>query len=290
MAALGCEHKHGIGCALTVLPVCCSCADRRPQSTEGYPDYIDGIGMTLSGRRWTKYCSRCREYWGTEPRRDNVAPAREQPSWEFPPRHGASNLPVRSRPAPPGVRVRGARPIEEEASTEDDQPRPFPPNPFGTREELAADDWVSPITSMFVRAHNYREAEIARRQRHWELQQHLHAAPGEDYPPIRQRTSPSPPRANPIDEQSRPPSLPGSDMVVNIACRICNEQRIDTLMEPCMHACMCHWCSEIIRDQAQRSRRRRRAGFGDLEQAGAPDRQCPICRHGVSGVRRIFLG
>ena len=318
MAAAGCEHKPGIDCALTSLPVCCYCADTRPQSSEGYPDYIDGVGMTMTGKRWTKYCSECRDHWETENRRE--AAIANQPSWAFPARIRPSNLPVRSRPAPPGIRARGAQPTVQ---TTDTHPhlRPFPPNPFGTREELAAEDWESPLTSMFTRAYTrYRDAENTRRHLERDMQDILDetANPAltsqptaytdelrriqglardmaseiiqSQYPTLRQRLSPSPARPNPIDEQPRPPSLSGSEMVVNMACRICNEQRIDTLMEPCLHACMCHWCSEIIRGQAQRSRRRRRAGFGNLEETGGPQEwKCPICRHQVSGARRIYI-
>jgi hypothetical protein len=54
-----CVHKQRIGCALTALPRCCSCADKRPLAT-AYPVYIDGQGMKLQGKRWQRYCWKCR--------------------------------------------------------------------------------------------------------------------------------------------------------------------------------------------------------------------------------------
>lgn len=54
-----CEHKEQIGCALTALPRCCSCADKRPVAT-AYPIYVDGKGMKLQGKRWQRYCWKCR--------------------------------------------------------------------------------------------------------------------------------------------------------------------------------------------------------------------------------------
>lgn len=54
-----CEHKEQIGCALTALPRCCSCVDKRPLAT-AYPIYIDGKGMKLQGKRWQRYCWKCR--------------------------------------------------------------------------------------------------------------------------------------------------------------------------------------------------------------------------------------
>ncbi|OAL20778.1 hypothetical protein AYO20_11485 [Fonsecaea nubica] len=57
-----CEHKPVIGCALTAVPGCCACADKRPLAT-AYPLYIDGQGMRLQGKRWQRYCWKCRDYW-----------------------------------------------------------------------------------------------------------------------------------------------------------------------------------------------------------------------------------
>ncbi|RMZ78490.1 hypothetical protein DV737_g3854, partial [Chaetothyriales sp. CBS 132003] len=179
----------------------------RPQS-EGYANYVDGIGMTMTGQ--------------------NMAATLET----------------------------GDQPPQVQA---------LPPNPFGTREEIAAEDWESPLTAMFSRAWGrFRDAEDARHRLEREMEERLLPEIALESPSrssslreeirhiqnlaremaseisqtqyalssARQRLSPSPPRVNPIDEQSRPPALTGSDMVVSIACRICNEQRIDTLMEP----------------------------------------------------------
>ncbi|RMZ91022.1 hypothetical protein DV736_g1738, partial [Chaetothyriales sp. CBS 134916] len=249
---------------MTVLPVCCSCADIRPLS-EGYPNYVDGIGMTMTGQRWTKYCSRCRDYWASESREHMPSRLGEQPSWSFPPPTRTSSLPGRGRPDQPNPTVRDIA-ATVETGNQPPQVQPLPPNPFGTREEIAAEDWESPLTSMFSRAWSrFRDAENTRHRLEREMEErllpeiasespsrsstlreeirHIQALAREMASEItqtqhaltsaRQRLSQSPPRVNPIDEQSRPPALTSSDMVVSIACRICNEQRIDSLMEPC---------------------------------------------------------
>ncbi|KAJ9611520.1 hypothetical protein H2200_004704 [Cladophialophora chaetospira] len=90
------------------------------------------------------------------------------------------------------------------------------------------------------------------------------------------------PRANPIDmQQSRPPPLSSDEMVANIECRICHEQKMDTLLEPCMHLAICHWCAEVMR---QRTRQYR----VDAED-GDEQLKCPICRRRVTQSRRIFV-
>ncbi|EXJ79883.1 hypothetical protein A1O3_08168 [Capronia epimyces CBS 606.96] len=109
---------------------------------------------------------------------------------------------------------------------------------------------------------------------------------------LRQRQRENPhahPRVNPIDQQStRPRPLESEEMTVNIACKICCEQKVDTLLEPCMHVAICHWCSEVVRERARESARRRR---------NEPDRRtdeedkwkCPICRRDVTQSRRVYL-
>ncbi|KIV91248.1 hypothetical protein PV10_05808 [Exophiala mesophila] len=54
---------------------------------------------------------------------------------------------------------------------------------------------------------------------------------------VEDQASESPEEAvvNPIDAQTRPPPLTSDQMTINIACRICTEQKVDTLFEPCMH-------------------------------------------------------
>ena len=50
----GCGHK----CYLT-LSRCCECSDLRPHES-GYPRYVDGRGMTLTGARHDGYCVKCK--------------------------------------------------------------------------------------------------------------------------------------------------------------------------------------------------------------------------------------
>ncbi|EXJ83888.1 hypothetical protein A1O1_07517 [Capronia coronata CBS 617.96] len=93
------------------------------------------------------------------------------------------------------------------------------------------------------------------------------------------------PRANPIDQQStRPPPLGSEEMTISVACRICCEQRVDTLLEPCMHVAICHWCSELVREAARRRRTERVLRPDDEDRW-----RCPICRRDVIQSRRVYL-
>ncbi|KAK7894348.1 hypothetical protein LTR67_006109 [Exophiala xenobiotica] len=89
---------------------------------------------------------------------------------------------------------------------------------------------------------------------------------------------------NPIDLQKRPPPFNPDDMNVNVACKICCEQKIDTLFEPCMHLAVCHWCSEVLRARARHARKKR---YGPPR----PEEKwsCPICRHEVTQARKVYL-
>lgn len=457
MANTACVHKSAIGCALTALPGCCHCSDSRPHA-DAYPIYVDGEGMKMRGKRWSRYCWKCRDHWNqfasTSVSRGESSnrPLVLDPTWAFPildlessvarprSRHHPQleQLPPETSHTPRSVpnhqlaplSLRGGRPGHTEhdnafaqgnSSQEPTLPSPTRNgpraplrNPFGTREELEAEDYQSPISSMFTRAWDrYRTAETERRQTEAEIQdlilesrdlsrmartralerrnlqlsdeiqneqlrlnalQASHANPfqrrdhnpfqprdrrftpnpfqssttsttqqptndqpthrresttvthsthnpavselralalaqqaadlaervaartqthrqtpphGHPYPTAQARSpNPSPPRPNPIDAQPRPPSLSASDMTVSLACRICNEQRCDTLLEPCMHVAMCRWCSEIIRSEGLAAQRRgRRTATGDREGGW----KCPICRAHVVGARRIYL-
>lgn len=217
--------------------------------------------------------------------------------------------------------------------------RPPIANPFGTREEIEAEDYQSPVADLFGRAWNrYREAQDRAQAQHntartaerttqaasdaaaatvaadvnilgtgpprsanagsgidinsamalerWrDLNDHIRLLETT----IRQRETNVRSGVNPIDQQStRPAPLESEQMTVSVACKICGEQKIDTLLEPCMHVAICHWCSEVVRDGANRHRRHRAlpptlAGFEDNRW------KCPVCRRPVTQSRRVFL-
>lgn len=184
-------------------------------------------------------------------------------------------------------------------------------NPFGTREEVEADDYQSPVADLFGRAwgryHNVQLANQTRLAHEEDIQavgdvgilgtappQHegidlqtamaldhhrsagrLHVLAVEEA--MRERDNLEvPPPINPIDDQSsRPPPLGSEEMMVSVACKICCEQKVDTLLEPCMHVAICRWCSALVKDSVRR---------------GYTNRwRCPICRRGILQTRRIFL-
>ncbi|KIW97325.1 uncharacterized protein Z519_02717 [Cladophialophora bantiana CBS 173.52] len=420
-----CEHKPTIGCALTAVPGCCACADKRPLAT-AYPLYIDGQGMRLQGRRWQRYCWKCRDYWNLHsqstasasllsnpptpyaavpsdqtllPTRDSMDHAHTHPSplsdsrqqsWSFdgineaqhsagsesvpiPPRHpynprgtgysshaGTSDGYPRSDPlhqmfqesqqaqqarlarraqlregGPPSgsqrITARQSGPNgDSNPSASRRRERAFT-NPFGTREEIESENYQSPITAMFGRAWNrYRQAEEERssmeagatnagdtpreatvsvlgtgplqnaeiqrqvdaviHRRRWREEQQL-IETLRDALQLREtlrreRDNPhTHPQINPIDSQPlRPRPLDPEEMAVNGACRICCEQKIDTLLEPCMHVAICHWCSDLLLEQVRRHRSILQRLDGDESRW-----KCPICRRAVVRARRVYL-
>ncbi len=412
---MACGHKSNVGCALTALPTCCSCSDRRPLAA-AYPVYIDGQGMKMQGKRWSRYCWRCRDHWNREEAEEQLRQrysghhsVTQGQSWAFPmtrpvqvrrSRQGrpsnqqgvnpyvstdvsqslAVGAEARAQPldlrgeesAPPttnphrrgGPHTWTASPQHRREHSEilvDHGPRPRRSrqplqNPliatFGTREEIEAEGYQSPISTMYERWEDrYRTAETRRSQLESGIPDQSGnsltspllrreipdiANPFQPPDPVEQSNplqsvsstpsasqtrnqlptsalsteqvfqqasrianfvaeqashshprlyATSPPRPNPIDIQaSRPPALSQAEMTVSIACQICNEQRSDTLLNPCSHLCMCHWCSEIIRADALAARRNR--------ESGAPKTnhwRCPICRKDIAGVTRVYL-
>lgn len=86
---------------------------------------------------------------------------------------------------------------------------------------------------------------------------------------------------NPIDRQSleRPPPLSPDDLKADITCKVCREQRIDSLVMPCMHAAMCHWCAALWKQNARSAN-----GYFDHRLW-----TCIVCRRPVKEQRRFFL-
>lgn len=77
---------------------------------------------------------------------------------------------------------------------------------------------------------------------------------------------PSPPRGLDIQNDGRPEPKDTKDLSINLECRVCMSQFVDTVLLPCGHAVLCRWCAE----QHMLSRTDR-----PHPKARAP---CPICR------------
>ncbi|OCT50732.1 hypothetical protein CLCR_11341 [Cladophialophora carrionii] len=190
------------------------------------------------------------------------------------------------------------------------------PYALGTREEVQSEDYVSPLATMYGRAWNrYREAEerrAANRQADTDVVDVLGTRPPQLPDPgqqfaesmnnmrrvseqeFRERMDAiaeahaalmnplTEPDINPIDLQvSRPPPIPSEEMTANIECRICHEQKMDTILEPCMHLSICHWCLEVMRARVRRYRIDPENGERRL--------RCPICRRNVTQAKRIYM-
>ena len=85
---------------------------------------------------------------------------------------------------------------------------------------------------------------------------------------------------NQIDRQvNRPTPISSEDLKVDFACKVCKEQKIDSISMPCMHAAMCHWCSDLWKSGAR-------------DQAGRFNHilwTCIICRKQVKEQRRFYM-
>ena len=81
-----------------------------------------------------------------------------------------------------------------------------------------------------------------------------------------------------FDTQERPPPMKPESMIVDLACTICKEQLVDTVVMPCMHAVMCNWCAEL---QIPGKR-------GTPHLARDRTAKCPLCRARVKEKRKIF--
>ncbi|PLB35819.1 C3HC4 finger protein [Aspergillus candidus] len=75
----------------------------------------------------------------------------------------------------------------------------------------------------------------------------------------------------------RPEPKETDDLTVNMECKICMSQLVDTVMLPCGHAILCRWCAEQhMPSGADRTRPKSKA-------------LCPVCRGPVKYKFRIYL-
>jgi hypothetical protein len=110
---------------------------------------------------------------------------------------------------------------------------------------------------------------------------YIHQHPGHlpGYPPYEQYCeSESDCEQVTFDTQERPPPMKPESMIVDLACTICKEHLVDTVVMPCMHAVMCNWCAEL-----QIPGKRATPHLPRDRTA-----KCPLCRARVKEKRKIF--
>ncbi|KAB8075936.1 hypothetical protein BDV29DRAFT_155177 [Aspergillus leporis] len=80
-----------------------------------------------------------------------------------------------------------------------------------------------------------------------------------------------------LDDQKdgRPEPKEDKDLTVNLECKICMSQLVDTVLIPCGHAILCRWCAE---QHTRPDRSRPKASV-----------LCPLCRAPVKQKIRIYL-
>ena len=189
------------------------------------------------------------------------------------------------------------------------QPREHRENPFTTRgnrrrealTSISQVDYREDIQRqhaeiiMHERPHVLTAGRAARRPHRssdGELAQH-HGLPPDYLTWYRQHPGPMPPGHPPyepyyesesdteqitFDTQERPPPMKPESMLVDLACTICKEHLVDTVVMPCMHAVMCNWCAEL---QIPGKR-------GTPYIARDRTAKCPLCRARVKEKRKIF--
>lgn len=76
----------------------------------------------------------------------------------------------------------------------------------------------------------------------------------------------SPPKGLDNQNDGRPEPKETEELTVNLECRICMSQVVDTVLLPCGHAILCRWCAEQhMSNRADRPYHKTRA-------------TCPMCR------------
>ncbi|KAB8349817.1 hypothetical protein FH972_023830 [Carpinus fangiana] len=164
---------------------------------------------------------------------------------------------------------------------------------FGTREEMQASDYVSPLTNMFARA--YDRYQIAEEVRSQERVQQLGAAQerilaegalAPEYAPepafelevvsvaVEQEST----RTLDDGQDGRPPPMSAAQMTLTLDCKVCLQQKADTAVLPCGHLVMCSHCAAIAIPTRD----------ADAVQPWRRDAQCPFCRKQVRRLARIF--
>ncbi|KIW71071.1 hypothetical protein, variant [Phialophora macrospora] len=249
------------------------------------------------------------------PQRHSTRSGLDRFTWHNPLGRNQENAPPRRSRRDTAQQSHQPRPPQQNASQGGNNHHAVP-YALGTREEVQSEDYVSPIATMYGRAWNrYREAEEHRAanreaninadnvfgtrppqlpdpgQQFDESMNNLRRASAQEFNermhamieaqlavlnPLRE------PDVNPIDSQvSRPPPMPSEEMTANIECRICHEQKMDTILEPCMHLSICHWCLEVMRARVRRYRVDPENGERRL--------RCPICRRNVTQAKRVYM-
>ncbi|KAI9723546.1 MAG: hypothetical protein M1828_004142 [Chrysothrix sp. TS-e1954] len=159
---------------------------------------------------------------------------------------------------------------------------------FGTREEIQQQgpDYVSPLTSMFVRAYDrYAVAEEVRTEqrrldrsissiRNLRLDNERSTDLGHQAPMAQ--------RVRTLDDGSdgRPPPKTEDELTTKLDCKICFQQRAEVATLPCGHLVMCSYCCDIALP----------AKHHDSTQPMSRSAVCPLCKKHVKKLARIYPG
>ncbi|KAK2807913.1 hypothetical protein FQN50_005155 [Emmonsiellopsis sp. PD_5] len=88
------------------------------------------------------------------------------------------------------------------------------------------------------------------------------------------------PQSKGLDNQNdgRPEPKESAELTVNLECKACMSQLIDTAVLPCGHAVLCRWCAEQHAPSSNLDKTKLRPGA-----------LCPMCREPVRQKIRIYL-
>ena len=135
--------------------------------------------------------------------------------------------------------------------------RHYQANPFLQNYEAERDEFHNRLFGEFNRLQAYES----------NLRNAINYGPP-SIPPTLQHTETEP--AVTFDTQERPAPLSEEALSISMACKVCMEQLVDTVLVPCGHAALCHWCADLAMPVKKND-----------HTVPAERSSCPVCRKAV---------
>ncbi|KAL1980411.1 hypothetical protein VTN96DRAFT_4197 [Rasamsonia emersonii] len=87
----------------------------------------------------------------------------------------------------------------------------------------------------------------------------------------------------------RPEPKEAEEMQVNLECKICMSQLVDTVLLPCGHAILCRWCAEQALPTLRSTGNGNGPSIAQTQSRSKAAATCPMCRRPVRQAWRIYL-